>query len=105
LQYINDRSNVWNDPEKRKDMMAAANSLALKGYDRNSPEYFAAIDLAVGLTDASGLGDGPQIISDSEVARISKSKYGETSPQEIQQGKERLALLKQYKLYPMDQTS
>jgi hypothetical protein len=101
--WIEANPHVWNDPEKRSEAIKAANSLVMRGYRRGSPEYLAGIEHWIGLRDADG-GDALPIINDSEVARISKSKYGDTTPDEIRQGQERLAELKRYGLYRMDQS-
>jgi hypothetical protein len=106
LRYINDRLNVWSDPEKRREMIAAANSLALKGYNRNSDAYFSAIDLAVGLTGPDGR-DGPEIaspetaleaVNNSQIAR----KYGPVTPDDYRQGMARLVENKKLGLYEVD---
>jgi hypothetical protein len=107
-EWIRNNQAVWNDPEKRAEIIKAANSLTvmhgLTGrYPRGSPQFYEAIEHWCGLKDASG-GDALPIINDAEVARISKSKYGDVSADEIRQGKERVALLKQYGLYPMSQS-
>jgi hypothetical protein len=107
-EWIRNNQAVWNDPEKRAEIIKAANSLTvmhgLTGrYPRGSPQFYQAIEHWCGLKDASGE-DALPIINDAEVARISKSKYGDVTPDEIQQGKERVALLKQYGLYPMGQS-
>jgi hypothetical protein len=102
--WIEANPHIWNDPEKRNEAIKAANSLVMRGYRRGSPEYLAGIEHWIGLKDADG-GDALPVINDSEMARISTSKYGPTTVEEIRQNKERLALLKQYKLYPMDPTT
>jgi hypothetical protein len=102
--WIEANPHVWNDNEKRTEAIKAANSLLLRGYRRGSPEYLAGIEHWIGLRDADGQ-DALPVINDSEVARISRSKYGDVSHDEIQQGKERLAELKRYGLYRMDQTT
>jgi hypothetical protein len=94
-EWIRNNQAVWNDPEKRAEIIKAANSLAVMNgltgrYPRGSPEFYAAVEHWCGLKDASGE-DALPIINDAEVARISRSKYGDVSPDEIQQGKERLA--------------
>jgi hypothetical protein len=102
--WIEANPHVWNDTEKRTEAIKAANSLVLRGYRRGSPEYLAAIEHWVGLVDANGQ-DSLPVINDSEVARISRSKYGETSPEEIALGRQRVAELKRYGFYPMDPNS
>jgi hypothetical protein len=108
-EWIKNNQAVWNDPEKRAEIIKAANSLTvmhgLTGrYPRGSPQFYQAIEHWCGLKDASG-GDALPIINDAEVARISKSKYGDVTPDEIQQNKELLAEYKRLGLYRMDPTA
>jgi len=104
LAWIEANPQVWNDPEKRSEAIKAANSLTLRGYRRGSPEYLAAIEHWIGLVDADGK-DALPVINDAEVARISKSKYGDVTSDEIQQNKQLLAEYKRLGLYRMDPTT
>jgi hypothetical protein len=63
MEWIRRNENVCRDPKKWAECIAAANSLAMRGYDRNSPEYINAIELAIGLVGPDGR-DGPEIASE-----------------------------------------
>jgi len=94
------------DPKKWNECVAAANSLAMRGYDRNSPEYINAIELAIGLTGADGR-DGPEIASEqtaldavnnSQTAR----KFGPVSQDDYRRRVQRLIENKKLGLYEVD---
>jgi hypothetical protein len=93
-EWINRNANVVRDPKKWNECLAAANSLVMRGYDRNSPEYINAIELAIGLTGPDGR-DGPEIaspdvaleaVNNSQIAR----KFGPVTPDDYRQGMARL---------------
>jgi hypothetical protein len=44
LQWLQRNPSVANDPRKMAQVVGAANALIQRGYDRNSPEYIAALD-------------------------------------------------------------
>src|SRR5215472_6462629 len=94
MEWLRGHENVARDPKKWNECLAAANSLIARGYDRNSPEYINAIELAIGLTGADGR-DGVEIASEqtaldavnnSETAR----KFGPVSPDDYRRGVQRL---------------
>src|SRR5262249_10611507 len=94
MEWIRANENVVRDPKKWAECIAAANSLAVRGYDRNSPEYLNAIELAIGLTGPDGR-DGPEIASpDSALEAVNNSqiarKYGPVDADTYNRGVQRL---------------
>ena len=78
MEWIHRNENVVRDPRKWAECVAAANSLAMRGYDRNSPEYINAIELAIGLTGADGR-EGVEIASEqAALDAVKQWKYKPT---------------------------
>jgi hypothetical protein len=107
-EWIRGHENVVRDPKKWNECLAAANSLIARGYDRDSPQYLAAIELALGLTGADGR-DGVEVaspdvaleaINNSQIAR----RYGAVTPQEYNHYRQHLDALKRAGLRQMDDT-
>jgi hypothetical protein len=105
-EWISRNANVVRDPKKWAECIAAANSLAMRGYDRNSPEYINAIELAIGLTGPDGR-DGPEIasqqtaldaVNNSQIAR----KFGPVDADTYNRGVQRLVENKKLGLYEVD---
>src|SRR5262249_3657358 len=106
-EWINRNANVVRDPRKWAECIAAANSLAMRGYDRNSPEYINAIELAIGLTGADGR-DGPEIASaqaalDAVNNSQTAKKFGPVTPDDYRAGMARLIENKKNGLYEPQQ--
>jgi hypothetical protein len=98
---LRDYPQIANDPAKWRTALAAANNLILRGYDRNSGEYVAAIAHACGVLN-SDLTESNEVASPNEALRASQSKYGEVTASEYNENARRLAELKKYGFYPMD---
>ena len=105
-EWISRNANVVRDPRKWNECLAAANSLVARGYNRDSPEYINAIELAIGLTGPDGH-DGPEIASEqtaldavnnSQTAR----KFGPVSQDDYRRGVQRLIENKKLGLYEAD---
>jgi hypothetical protein len=105
-EWISRNENVVRDPKKWAECLAAANSLIARGYDRNSPEYINAIELAIGLTGADG-NEGFETVSpetaleavnNSQIAR----KYGPVTADDWNRGVQRLIENKKLGLYEVD---
>ena len=105
-EWISRNANVVRDPRKWNECLAAANSLVARGYNRDSPEYINAIELAIGLTGPDGH-DGPEIASEqtaldavnnSQTAR----KFGPVSQDDYRRGVQRLIENKKLGLYEVD---
>ena len=105
-EWISRNANVVRDPKKWNECLAAANSLVARGYNRDSPEYINAIELAIGLTGPDGH-DGPEIASEqtaldavnnSQTAR----KFGPVSQDDYRRGVQRLIENKKLGLYEVD---
>jgi hypothetical protein len=105
-EWINRNANVVRDPKKWAECVAAANSLIMRGYDRNSSEYLNAIELAIGLTGADGK-EGFEMstpetaleaVNNSQIAR----KFGPVTPDDYRQGMARLVENKKLGLYEVD---
>jgi hypothetical protein len=95
-EWISRNANVVRDPKKWAECVTAANSLAMRGYDRNSPEYINAIELAIGLTGPDGK-EGNEIISPNQVVEICK-----ITPEQYEQGAARLAEMKRQGFYKVE---
>jgi hypothetical protein len=93
MEWLRGHENVVRDPRKWNECLAAANSLAMRGYDRNSPEYINGIELALGLIGPDGK-EGNEIISPDQVVEICK-----ITPQQYNEGAARLAELKRQGFY------
>jgi hypothetical protein len=102
-EWISRNENVVRDPKKWNECLAAANSLVARGYDRNSPEYINAIELAIGLTGPDGR-EGAEIaspdvaleaVNNSQIAR----KYGPVDADTYNRGVQRLVENKKLGLY------
>jgi hypothetical protein len=98
---LRDYPQIANDPGKWRTALAAANNLIMRGYDRNSGEYVAAIAHACGVLN-SDLTESNEVASPNEALRASQSKYGEVTASEYNENARRLAELKKYGFYPMD---
>jgi hypothetical protein len=102
-EWISRNANVVRDPKKWNECLTAANSLVARGYDRNSPEYINAIELAIGLTGADGREgvemSSPDIaleaVNNSQIAR----KYGPVDADTYNRGVQRLIQDKKSGLY------
>ena len=95
-EWINRNANVVRDPKKWNECLAAANSLVMRGYDRNSAEYLAAIELAIGLTGPDGK-ESNEIISPNQVVEICK-----ITPDQYREGAAKLAELKRQGFYKVE---
>jgi hypothetical protein len=95
-EWINRNANVCADPRKWNECIAAANSLIARGYDRNSPEYINAIEMAVGLVGPDGK-EGNEIISPNQVVEICK-----ITPDQYREGAAKLAEMKRQGFYKVD---
>jgi hypothetical protein len=95
-EWVSRNENVVRDPRKWAECVAAANSLAMRGYDRNSPEYINAIELAIGLTGPDGK-EGNEIISPNQVVEICK-----ITPDQYREGAARLAEMKRQGFYKVE---
>jgi hypothetical protein len=96
MEWIRANENVCRDPRKWNECIAAANSLIARGYDRNSPEYINAIELAIGLTGPDGK-EGNEIISPDQVVEICK-----ITPEQYNQGAAKLAEMKRQGFYKVE---
>jgi hypothetical protein len=106
MEWIRQNENVCRDPRKWAECVAAANSLAMRGYDRNSPEYLAAIELAIGLRSPDGR-DGAEIASpDTALEAVNNSqiarKFGPVDADTYNRGVQRLIENKKLGLYEVD---
>jgi hypothetical protein len=106
MEWIRGHENVVRDPRKWAECVAAANSLAARGYDRNSPEYINAIELAIGLTGPDGR-EGVEMASpDTALEAVNNSqiarKFGPVTPDDYRQGMARLVENKKLGLYEVD---
>src|SRR6516165_6808753 len=102
-EWISRNENVVRDPKKWAECLAAANSLIARGYDRNSPEYINAIELAIGLTGADGR-EGVEIASEqAALDAVNNSqtakKFGPVSPDDYRRGVQRIIENKKLGLY------
>jgi hypothetical protein len=109
MEWIRRNENVCRDARKWNETIAAANSLIARGYDRNSPEYINAIELAIGLTGPDGR-DGPEIASgDTALEAVNNSqiarRYGAVTPAEYNHYSQHLDALKRAGLRQMDDQS
>jgi hypothetical protein len=68
------------------EVVGAANHLLARGYDRNPPEYIAALDAFSGNSRNSADAE----LTPDGVLEICKSKYGAVTPDEYNQGINRL---------------
>jgi len=107
MEWIRRNENVVRDPKKWNECLAAANSLVARGYDRNSPEYINAIELAIGLTGADGKEgfemSSPdlalEVTNNSQIAR----KFGPVTADDYNRGVQRLIENKKLGLYEPQQ--
>ena len=100
---LRDYPQIANDPAKWRTALAAANNLILRGYDRNSGEYVAAIAHACDVLNSDGT-ESLEVASPDEALRACRSKYGAVTVEEYNRGVERLAQEKRAGKYPMGQT-
>jgi hypothetical protein len=106
MEWLRGHENVVRDPRKWNECLAAANSLVARGYDRNSPEYINAIELAIGLNGADGREgaemSSPDIaleaVNNSQIAR----KYGPVDADTYNRGVQRLVENKKLGMYEVD---
>jgi len=106
MEWIRGHENVVRDPRKWNECIAAANSLAARGYNRNSPEYINAIELAIGLTGPDGR-EGSEIASpDTALEAVNNSqiarKFGPVDADTYNRGVQRLIENKKLGLYEVD---
>jgi hypothetical protein len=80
--WLRNNPSVAGDQRKFAEVVGAANALIARGYDRNSPQYLTALNIAMGNTDNSAQSE----LTPDEVVRICKSKYGATTPDEYNVG-------------------
>jgi hypothetical protein len=107
MEWMRRNENVVRDPRKWNECVAAANSLAAKGYDRNSPEYINAIELAIGLTGPDGR-EGVEMASpDTALEAVNNSqiarKFGPVTPSEYNMNVQRLVENKKLGMYEPQQ--
>ena len=100
---LRDYPQIANDPVKWRTALAAANNLILRGYDRNSGEYVAAIAHACDVLNSDGT-ESLEVASPDEALRACQSKYGAVSVETYNEGVKRLIQEKRAGKYPMGQT-
>src|SRR5262245_45622858 len=86
LQWLQRNPGIASDPRKMAEVVGAANALVARGYNRNSPEYIAAIDTIAGNSRNSADGE----LTPDGVLDICKSKFGAVTPDEYNAGVNRL---------------
>jgi len=106
MEWLRRNENVVRDPKKWNECLAAANSLIARGYNRDSPEYINAIELAIGLTGPDGR-EGVEMASpDTALEAVNNSqiarKFGPVTPDDYRQGMARLIENKKLGLYEVD---
>src|SRR5262245_14184079 len=85
-QWLQRNPGIASDPRKMAEVVGAANALVARGYDRNAPEYIAAIDTVAGNHRHSAEAE----LTPDGVIEICKSKYGAVTPDEYNAGVNRL---------------
>jgi len=100
---LRDYPQIASDPKKWGVALAASRNLQLRGYDRNSAEYVAAIAHACDVLNAD-LTESREVASPDEALRACQSKYGAVTADEYNQGVQRLAQEKAAGKYPMGQS-
>jgi len=85
-QWLQRNPSIANDPRKMAEVVGAAQHLMARGYNRNSPEYIAALDTVAGNHRHSGDAE----LTPDGVLEICKSKYGAVTPDEYNAGVNRL---------------
>jgi hypothetical protein len=86
LDWLQRNPGIASDARKMAELVGAANALLARGYDRNAPEYISALDTFAGNHRNSGEAE----LTPDGVLEICKSKYGTVTPDQYNQGVNRL---------------